>query len=346
MPEEIVKKETSNCNRPGKESKPLSRVVTILVMFLIIMIIGAGCGRETEKGASQVDTGGDTGGQTQSGEEVNNGGQTYSDDTPSFTPETYPRVDGSTVTIPLSEALAARLMDMSLEEVRPYILHNKTHQAYVNLIEKKTDLIFVTAPSEEELALAKTAGVEFEIIPVVSEAFVFLVNADNPIAGLTPADLQNIYTGKITNWSEVGGKDLDIIPYQRPVNSGSQTGFLEMVMPGLTPMDPPMEQVLAEMGMLIDAVANYENGAGAIGYSYYYFVMDMWGSENIKLIEVDGIAPTPESITSGTYPFTTAYYAVMRQDEPEGSPARQVVSWLLSEEGQTLAEETGYVRVK
>lgn len=342
MPGEIVKKETTNCNRPSKESKPLSRVVTILVMFLIIMMVGAGCSRETENGEPQVNSGG----QTQSGEEMDSGGQTYSDDAPTFTPETYPRVDGSTVTIPLSEALAARMMNMSPEEVRPYILHNKTHQAYINLIEKKTDLIFVTAPSEEELALAKTAGVEFEIIPVVSEAFVFLVNADNPIAGLTPADLQNIYTGKITNWSEVGGKDLDIIPYQRPVNSGSQTGFLEMVMPGLTPMDPPMEQVVAEMGMLIDAVASFENGEGAIGYSYYYFVMDMWGAENIKLIEVDGIAPTPESITSGTYPFTTAYYAVMRQDEPENSPARQVVSWLLSDGGQTLAEETGYVRVK
>lgn len=337
MPEEIVIKETTNRKCPGKENQLLSRVVTIFVLLLVTLIFAAGCSRETENGGSQVD----------------NGGQTYSDDAPSFTPETYPRVDGSTVTIPLSEALAARLMNMSLEEVRPYILHNKTHQAYVNLIEKKTDLIFVTAPSAEELALAKTAGVEFEIIPVVSEAFVFLVNSDNPVAGLTPADLQNIYTGKITNWSEVGGRDLDIIPYQRPVNSGSQTGFLDMVMPGLTldgavlkPMEPPMEQVVAEMGMLIDAVASFENGAGAIGYSYYYFVMDMWGAENIKLIEVNGIAPTPESITSGAYPYTTAYYAVMRSDEPVNSPARQVVSWLLSDGGQTLAEETGYVRIK
>jgi len=353
MPEEITKKETTNSNRTGKESKPLRRVVTILVMFLVILMFGAGCGRETENGGAQADNGGDSGGQTQSGEEKDNGGQTYSDDAPSFTPETYPRVDGSTVTIPLSEALAARLMDMTPEDVRPYILHNKTHQAYVNLIEKKADLIFVTSPSEEELALAASSGVELEVIPVVSEAFVFLVNADNPIVGLTPADLQNIYTGKITNWSEVGGKDLDIIPYQRPVNSGSQTGFLEMVMTGLTPdgaelkpMDPPMEQIVAEMGQLIDAVASFENGEGALGYSYFYFVMDMWGDENIKLLEVDGIPPTPESITAGTYHFTTAYYAVVRRDEPENSPARQVVSWLLSDGGQTLAEETGYVRVK
>ncbi len=119
-----------------------------------------------------------------------------------------------------------------------------------------------------------------------------------------------------------------------------------MVMAGLTPMAPPMEQVIAEMGMLIDAVASYENGQGALGYSYYYFVMDMWGTENIKLLEIDGVAPTPETITAGTYPFTTAYYAVTRHNEPEDSPARQVIGWLLSSEGQTLAEDTGYVRIK
>ena len=187
---------------------------------------------------------------------------------PQFTMDTYPKVDGSTVTIPLSEAVAATLTRSTLEAVRPYILHNKTHQAYLNLIDKQTDLIFVTGPSEEELALAKEAGVEFEVIPIVSEAFVFLTHIDNPIKGLTTQNIQDIYTGKVTNWSEVGGTDEAIIPYQRPVNSGSQTGFLDLVMKGLTPMQAPEELVTAEMGMLIDAVANYENSAAALGYSY------------------------------------------------------------------------------
>lgn len=57
-----------------------------------------------------------------------------------FTMETYPKVDGSTVTIPLSEAVAATLTHSTLEAVRPYIMHNKTHQAYLNLIDKKVDL--------------------------------------------------------------------------------------------------------------------------------------------------------------------------------------------------------------
>ena len=325
--------------------------LTVFAVLIVLMaLILTGCSRDQDGamdgGQTSLDPAGDDGGQTSLEPSESDGGQTASEPHPAFTPEAYPRIDGSTVTIPLSEAVAAELMGMSVEEARPYILHNKTHQAYVNLIEKNADLIFVTYPSAEEFALAKSAGVVLDIIPVVSEAFVFLVNAENSAAGLTPEELQQIYTGEITNWSEVVGMNLEIITYQRPLNSGSQTGFLDMVMAGLTPMAPPMEQVIAEMGMLIDAVASYENGKGALGYSYYYFVMDMWGAENIKLLEIDGVAPTPETITAGTYPFTTAYYAVVRHDEPEDSPARQVVNWLLSREGQTLAEETGYVRIK
>lgn len=263
----------------------------------------------------------------------------------SFTLATYPKVDGSTVTIPLSEAIAARLMVMPIEEVRPHILHNKTHQAYVNLVNKDADIIFVTSPSEEELALAEAEGVELEVIPIVSEAFVFLTHADNPVQGLSLEQVRQIYAGNIRNWLEVGGQDAPIVAYQRPVNSGSQTGFLDLVMKDLTPMEPPMEQIIAEMGMLIDVVASYDNLPDALGYSYYYFVVDMWGNENVKLLEIDGVLPTPETISSGEYPVTTAYYAVIRADEPKNSPVRKMIKWILSEEGQTLAEEAGYVRL-
>jgi phosphate transport system substrate-binding protein len=265
---------------------------------------------------------------------------------PKFTIETYPKVDGSTVTIPLSEAVAATLTQHTIEAVRPYIMHYKTHQAYLNLIEKEAELIFVTAPSEEELALAEAEGVAFEIVPIVSEAFVFLTHVDNPVKGLTGQNIQDIYTGKVTRWNELGGIDEAIIPYQRPVNSGSQTGFLDLVMKGLTPMQAPKELVTAEMGQLIDAVANYENSASALGYSYFYFVEDMWGNDNVKLLEVDGVYPDHETISSGEYPFTTAYYAVIREDSPKDSGARQIIEWILSEDGQALMEESGYVKIK
>lgn len=293
-------------------------IITVVLLFMLLMVI-TGCSKSKEAS---------------------------SDSKLLFAVENYPRVDGSTVTIPLSEALAAALTGLPVEEVRLYILHNKTHPAYINLIEKRADIIFVTSPSADELQLAETAGVTLEVIPVVSEAFVFLVNSDNVVDNLSSEEIVMIYTGEITNWSELGGPDVQIIAYQRPLNSGSQTGFLDLVMKGKIPMDPPTEQVIADMGSLVDAVAAYTNEPDALGYSYYYFVMDMWGSENIKLLQIDGIAPTPETISSGKYPFLTAYYAVIRADEKENSPVRQVIDWLLSDQGQKLAEETGYVRIR
>lgn len=264
---------------------------------------------------------------------------------PHFTMQTYPRIDGSTVTIPLSENLAAKLTDLTVEGVRPYILHNKTHSAYVNLIENKADLIFVTSPSTEELALASAANIELEVIPIVSEAFVFLTHADHEVTNLSSNDLRMIYTGNIANWNQVGGADRPIVAYQRPLNSGSQTGFLELVMKDLIPAMPPKEQIIAGMGELIEAVAHYVNKPDAIGYSYYYFTEDMWGNDAVKLLSIDGIYPDKTTISSGEYPFKTAYYAVIRRNEPKDADVRQIIDWILTDEGQNLMEASGYVKL-
>ena len=72
----------------------------------------------------------------------------------------------------------------------------------------------------------------------------------------------------------------------------------------------------------------------------------MWGNEKVKLLKVDDIYPDQETISSGNYPIRTAYYAVFRKSESEDSDVRKVVKWILTEEGQQLAEEAGYVKVK
>lgn len=260
-----------------------------------------------------------------------------------FSVESYPRVDGSTATIPLSEAFAVAVMGVEIEEARQYIAHQKTHTAYVNLIEEKADIIFVTSPSEEELSYATRRGMDLEIVPIVSEGFVFLTNADNSVAGLTLQQIKDIYSGKITNWRAVGGENKEIIAYQRPENSGSQTGMLDLVMKDQEIMDPPTEKVVMEMGGLVDQVAAYTNEEESIGYSYFYYVTDMWQNEKVKLLKVDGVAPNKETISNASYPIRTAYYAVLRADEPSNSKARQLLTWILSEEGQRVAEEAGYV---
>lgn len=257
----------------------------------------------------------------------------------------YPKIDGSTATIPLSEAFGAAVMGMPVEEARQYILHNTTHNAYLNLIDGKADMIFVTSPSEEEFNYASQNGVELIVTPIVSEGFVFLTSKDNPVKNLSFMQLIDIYSGKITNWKDVGGEDKKITAYQRQPNSGSQTGMLDLVIGPDEIMDAPKEKIIAEMGALVDAVAVYSNKEDAIGYSYYYYVTDMWKNDKVKLMAVDGVYPDKNTIRDGTYPIHTAYYAVMRSDEPDDSNARKLLDWILSEQGQKIAEEAGYVKL-
>lgn len=264
-----------------------------------------------------------------------------------FTEENYPVIDGSTATIPLSEAFKAEFLGKSINEIS--VNHNKTHLAYENLINGDADLILVTYPSEDEFKLAKDNNVELEIIPVVNEAFVFFNHIDNPVKSLKLEEIQKIYMGEIKNWSDVGGENSEIKAFQRPVNSGSQTGMLNLVMNGLELMDAPTEQTYSEMGEIIEAVADYENGKNSIGYSYYYYATTMYDiideevANRIKLLAVNGVEPTNENIKNGSYPIRTNYYIVINKNEPEDGDVRKLVNAMLSERGQQAAEAIGYV---
>lgn len=264
-----------------------------------------------------------------------------------FTEENYPVIDGSTATIPLSEAFKAEFLGKNVKDVT--VTHNKTHYAYENLIDGRADLILVTYPSEDEFNYAKKNNVELEIIPVVNEAFVFFNHKDNEVKNLSLEQIQKIYTGEIKNWSEVGGADEAIDAYQRPINSGSQTGMLNLVMNGLELAEPPKENVYGEMGEIVNAVASVETGKNSIGYSYYYYATTMYDiidsdtAGRIDLLGVDGVEPTNESIKNGSYPIRTNYYIVINKNEPEDGAVRKLVNAMLSERGQKAAEAIGYV---
>ena len=248
------------------------------------------------------------------------------------------RLDGSTATIPLGSAVMKALTGTDKGMV-----FNKTDKAYENLIAGTKDLILVTYPSAEELQLAKDSGVELEVVPVVRDALVFLANTKNPVPGLTSQQVKDIYTGKLTNWADVGCSADAIIPYQRPVNSGSQTLFLKLAMGDTTPMDAPTELRPGGMSTLVDVIADYDNSVDALGFSVFYYATEMYLKDTVKLIAIDGVLPSPASISDESYPYGTYYYAVLRKDTPVDDPARQVLAWMLGDEAQQLASRQNYV---
>ena len=187
-------------------------------------------------------------------------------------------IDGSTATIPITAELFRQFYGYTDKQVEksPVVLHTTTHSAYLNLIHHLHNtyggiisLIFVTSPSDEEIEYAKNKNIELDLTPIAKDGFVFITHKNNPVDSLTIEQIQDIYTGKITNWKELGGKNLDIKAYQREKNSGSQTAMEQMVMQGkkmLSPRNVLTDDYMYEtMGGLIDAVAEYENGPASIG---------------------------------------------------------------------------------
>jgi phosphate transport system substrate-binding protein len=258
--------------------------------------------------------------------------------------EPLPVMDGATALYPLYSAIAqATYPKKTYDPYDSEVMVNTTPEAYENLINGKVDLIFVNEPSKNQLQRAKAKGVELQLTPIGKEAFVFFVNQKNEVDGLTLQEIKDIYSGKITNWKEVGGKNEPIRAYQRPEDSGSQTALQSLM--GDTPiMDPPRENVASGMGEIINEVAQYRNFENAIGYTFRYYSQEMVGNKEIKLLSVDGVPPTKETIRSGEYPITGEFYIVTAgTDNPN---VQKLIDWVLSPQGQKLIEKVGYVPIQ
>ena len=257
--------------------------------------------------------------------------------------EEYPRMDGSTANLPMMAEIMSRVCGITLQEAEELTTCTKTSQAWSSVANGNADILLVYEAAEDTKEYLETVGTELEVTPVGRDALVFINNEQNPVDNLTQAQLIDIYTGKVTNWNEVGGEELDIIPYQRVATSGSQSLFMKLLMKDVVPMDAPMELRPAEMGMLIDELARYNNEGNALGYSVFYYASYMYQQPGLRMIAVDGVQPSDDTIADGSYPLLNEYYVVIRADEPEDSPARLLRDWILSDEGRAAIIDAGYI---
>ena len=264
---------------------------------------------------------------------------------PLYTLENYPRVDASLAIHPLVDSLASNFLGIPEEDLAFEYTKTRTSDVYKNLIDGNVDVIFAAEPSQADYDYAKSKGVELDVKPVTSSAFVFIVNSSNPVENLTLDEIVKIYKGDITNWKEVGGNDEEIIPYQRPNGSGSQTAMISLVMKDASLMTAPKMKIEGEMGGLIDAVAEYDNASAAIGYSYFYYVNTMYKKETIKMVGVNGVKPSLETIKNGTYPIYTNGYVVSIKNDDENSVANKWIENVVSSRGSKIIEAAGYVPI-
>ena len=206
--------------------------------------------------------------------------------------------------------------------------YKNTVRGYQAIVDGTTDILFCAGPSAEQMRYAEEKGVELVYVPIGLEAFVFFVNEQNPVDNLTVEQVRKIYACDYTNWSEVGGPNRIINPVTRLEGSGSQTAF-ESVMGG---------QKIGKKSPLAITGAS-------IGFSFRYYMDGIVGNDTVKMISLNGVYPSAENIQNRTYPIVTQFYAIYRKDN-DNPNIPILIEWLLSDEGQRLIEETGYVRIK
>ncbi len=205
--------------------------------------------------------------------------------------------------------------------------YKNTVRGYKAIVDGNTDILFCAAPSEEQKKYAEEKGVELEFVPVGLEAFVFFVNKNNPVDNLTAEQIRDIYGGVYKNWKEVGGVNRIINPVTRMKGSGSQSA---------------MDSFMGERK--IAAKSPFALTGAAIGFSFRYYMDGIVENTDVKMLSLNGIYPSPENIRNGTYPVIAKFYAIYRKDNTNES-IKELINWILSDEGQALIEKSGYVRI-
>lgn len=267
-----------------------------------------------------------------------------------------PRMTGAYALYPVYAAAFQALAAEPTEAPYKYVDRDGSDVIFRKLNEESADVIFGLRPAPGQIEAMRKKGLRYTLTPILREAFVFFVHKDNPATNLTQDQIRAIYSGKAKSWREVGAPlDAKIIPYQRNKHSGSQT-TLERIMGDTPLMAPPQEtykrgSLVSMAGIIISVgsyltsgfgtrLAEYRNKPAAIGFTFRFFANELIRNPNIKLLAIDGVAPTVENIQNGRYPFITEAYAITAKPR-EGNTAK-IIDFLRSPEGRRMIEATGY----
>ena len=283
--------------------------------------------------------------------------------------EDMPILDGAEACYPVYSAIAkAVYKDIDEIELDAYNRGNKNYQerseeeskyyfcngrivtftnskdGYNRLIEGDADLFFGARPSSDQKEYAKSINKIIISIPIGKEAFIFFVEEDNPIDNLSSDDVRKIFSGEITNWKELGGKNQKIIAFQRPEDSGSQV-MMKYFMGVVSLKEAETIERVDAMGGAITAVKQYHNEKGAIGYTFNYFLTGLNQETGVKILSIDGVYPNIETISNDTYPIIVDLVCAKLQDN-EKENVDKLIDFLLSKDGQYIIEKTGYGGLK
>jgi phosphate transport system substrate-binding protein len=243
------------------------------------------------------------------------------------------QIEGSTTVGPIAEAFAEAFMRAD-PKVKITVKMTGSGDGAAALVDGRCRIATMSRfmkPAEYQKAVEKN------VTPcphaVAMDGVCIVVHPSNPVKGLSRLQLRGIYTGKITNWKELGGPDMPIVAISRDTSSGTYEVFAEKVM-GKDTMSDRVEYVNANP----QAHARVKTTAGAIGYVGLGFL-----DESVKALPVDGVTASRKTIASGIYPISRPLFLFTNGYPELGTTLHAFCTFFLTEKGQEIIEAKGFV---
>ena len=244
-------------------------------------------------------------------------------------------IDGSTTVGPIAKAFAEYFMAAN-SHVNITVSESGSGNGAKSLVNNTCDVAAMSRPMKEsEFKAAANKGIQPVAHVVALDGLPILVHPSNPVQDLTVEQVRKIFLGKITNWKEVGGPDKAIVTISRDTNSGTYETFAKLVM-NKQKIHKNCEYV-GSNGAIRQRV---QSTPAAIGYAGLGFV-----DKTVKALKINGISPSAETVQTGEYPIARPLFMYTNTYPKLGSTLYQFVTIHLTEDGQEMVEEIGFVPV-
>ncbi|MEM3421451.1 MAG: phosphate ABC transporter substrate-binding protein [Candidatus Hadarchaeum sp.] len=238
-------------------------------------------------------------------------------------------IKGSTTVLPIAQAAAEAWMDSHPND-KIIVEGGGSGVGIAALIDGTCDIANSSRTLKDE---EKQKGLIEHRIAL--DAVCVIVNSQNPVNGLSLEQVKAIFKGEITNWSEVGGPNLEIVVYTRESTSGTFETFETKVM---KPDNITLRALTkTSNGEMVQAISGNPNGIGYVGIGY------LANATGIKALKINGVEPSTSTVQSGTFPISRYLYMITK-GQPEGL-VRDFIDFVTSTSGQKIAEEHGFVKL-
>lgn len=264
-----------------------------------------------------------------------------------FTKDNFPKVGALSSIRDLAQKIAMAATQSELPNAGDLAeFPDTTYSAYEALCDKEIDILLAYAPDAQTEKYIKASGEKVEMSEIALDAVVFLTSFENPVDALTENQISGIYSGRIKTWDEVGGDDEEILPYQAADESSARELFDLTLNMGDRLSKATKDTIVSSAGELFAAASEYKNSKGAIGYTTYsaskLSANGLSSDGTVKVLSVDDVAPTAETVKSGEYPLTEKVYVAIRKSSAVGSPERILYNWICSEQGLEFVTREWY----